>query len=306
MLDVLPLIAMLALGQAANPEIVGDAVVIRVHNQTDEGTFVVPLDQLAYTRNGSAVFESSFPITFPTNDGFSTIAVVNSFSVEFTRASTIRLAFDVTSGPEPTHFSIATGNLDCRDTPASFAAASASLNYFDNNLDGGGLTGDYTHPNSPIFLQYAFGAFYDQRSPLNNPVGYLISPLMLDIGNAARGEGRFPVSGDLVPFEQPISRLNSAFSFTLSGFDTARGNSVYFVSPNQRCGLGDVASVGGDLIPDTVLTPDDIVAYLGAFFAGDSSIADLAQVGGAPSPDGLITADDLVAFLTAFFAGCAG
>ncbi|MGH7132467.1 MAG: PQQ-dependent sugar dehydrogenase [Phycisphaerales bacterium] len=70
------------------------------------------------------------------------------------------------------------------------------------------------------------------------------------------------------------------------------------------CGLADVASLGGAASPDGQLTADDIVAFLAAFFAGNTSIADVATLGGNPGADGQLTADDIVVFLAAFFAGC--
>lgn len=298
------IVAALALGQTpVLPQIVGDAVVIRVSSEAGEGEFVVPVDQLN-REPGRAFYRSASPIIFPINDGFDTIAVLNSFAVEFVGASTIRLEFDATAGHLATHFTIASGNLDCLSAPPAFAGAAASLTYQDNNLDGGGLTGDYTYPSAPLVLRFAFGAFYDQRSPLNNPIGYLLSPLSPQIGHAEHTEGRLPVSGDLAEFPQTISRINSAFSFTLTPLDSARGSSVYFASPTQRCGAADIASLGGELLPDTRLTADDLIAYLGAFFDGDVMIADLVQIGSGPSPDGLVTADDLIAYLSAFFAGC--
>lgn len=69
------------------------------------------------------------------------------------------------------------------------------------------------------------------------------------------------------------------------------------------CSIADVASLGGTLASDGRLTPDDVVAFLGAFFARNVA-ADLVGPGGTLPRDNQYTADDVVAFLAAFFAGC--
>lgn len=72
-----------------------------------------------------------------------------------------------------------------------------------------------------------------------------------------------------------------------------------------RC-VADVAQLGGSATcsADGQVSADDLVAYLGAFFAGNLELADIASLGGNLAPDGRITADDLIAYLGAFFAGC--
>lgn len=65
----------------------------------------------------------------------------------------------------------------------------------------------------------------------------------------------------------------------------------------------DIASIGGTIGSDAQLTIDDIIAFLFAFFADDTTLADIAAVGGGPSPDGQVTPDDLISFIQAFFAG---
>ena len=79
---------------------------------------------------------------------------------------------------------------------------------------------------------------------------------------------------------------------------------VAFASVPQGPCAADVAGLGGSLGPDGQLTADDVVVYLGAFFANNLAIADLVGLGGSGGPDGAITPDDLIAFLSVFFAGC--
>jgi hypothetical protein len=68
--------------------------------------------------------------------------------------------------------------------------------------------------------------------------------------------------------------------------------------------IADVTSLGSLPGCDGQLTVDDIIVFLSAFFASDTSIADVARIGGAIGRDGQLTADDVIAFLGAFFRGC--
>lgn len=72
----------------------------------------------------------------------------------------------------------------------------------------------------------------------------------------------------------------------------------------HRCTVADVAIVGGGAGFDGLLSADDVILFLSAFFAGNTSIADVASLGGTTNPDGELTVDDIVAFLGAFFGGC--
>lgn len=78
---------------------------------------------------------------------------------------------------------------------------------------------------------------------------------------------------------------------------------LQWLDAGLRC-RADVAGLGGTPGADGQLTADDVVVYLGAFFAGDLAIADIASLGGGENPDGQLTADDVVAFLGSFFGGC--
>jgi hypothetical protein len=70
-----------------------------------------------------------------------------------------------------------------------------------------------------------------------------------------------------------------------------------------RCGSSDVASPGQRAWPDAQLTADDIIVFVGWFFADDVR-ADVASPGQAPGADGQFTADDIILFVNRFFAGC--
>lgn len=65
----------------------------------------------------------------------------------------------------------------------------------------------------------------------------------------------------------------------------------------------DLVAVGGAGFADGRVTADDLIAYLGRYFAGDL-LADLTGPGGGSGPDGVLTADDMVLAVADFFAGC--
>jgi hypothetical protein len=75
------------------------------------------------------------------------------------------------------------------------------------------------------------------------------------------------------------------------------------VSPGFACSLADVAGANQRPCPDGVLTADDIIVFLGWYFAGDSR-ADVAGPNQGTTPDGQFTADDIIVYLGWYFAGC--
>jgi hypothetical protein len=71
----------------------------------------------------------------------------------------------------------------------------------------------------------------------------------------------------------------------------------------QACSPADIAAVGQTVGADGQLTADDIIVYIGWFFAADAR-ADIAGSGQSVGADGQFTADDLILFINRFFAGC--
>jgi hypothetical protein len=69
------------------------------------------------------------------------------------------------------------------------------------------------------------------------------------------------------------------------------------------CGSSDVAGAGQVIGADGQLTADDIIIFIGWFFADDAR-ADIAGSGQSPGADGQFTADDIILFINRFFAGC--
>jgi hypothetical protein len=69
------------------------------------------------------------------------------------------------------------------------------------------------------------------------------------------------------------------------------------------CGPSDVAGPGQVAGADGELTADDIIVFIGWFFASDTR-ADVAGAGQTVGADGQFTADDIILFINRFFAGC--
>ncbi|MGH7130609.1 MAG: GC-type dockerin domain-anchored protein [Phycisphaerales bacterium] len=99
-----------------------------------------------------------------------------------------------------------------------------------------------------------------------------------------------------------LDPITGQFMFSTFG----GGNRVIVVRgfvPRPPC-IPDVAGVGGAIGPDGQLTPDDLLAFLTAFFNNNLAVADIAILGGAAGHDGLLTPDDVVLYLSKFFEGC--
>jgi hypothetical protein len=77
----------------------------------------------------------------------------------------------------------------------------------------------------------------------------------------------------------------------------------YFRFVNGPCGNADVAGAGQTIGADGFLTSDDIIVFIGWFFAGDLR-ADVAGSGQIIGSDGILTADDIIVFVNWFFQGC--
>lgn len=79
---------------------------------------------------------------------------------------------------------------------------------------------------------------------------------------------------------------------------------AYFSLRLRVCAnLSDVAGANQAVGADGFLAADDIIVFLGWFFANDAR-ADVAGANQSTTPDTLLTADDIIVFLGRFFAGC--
>jgi probable HAF family extracellular repeat protein len=101
------------------------------------------------------------------------------------------------------------------------------------------------------------------------------------------------------------ARAVDADGSVIAGTALFRGFPRMFVIRNMtwRCSRQDIASGNQGSLPDGALTADDIIVYLGWYFAQDPR-ADIAGNNQSTTPDGQFTADDIIVFLGGYFAGC--
>lgn len=100
----------------------------------------------------------------------------------------------------------------------------------------------------------------------------------------------------------PIENLGN---IRLLDFTLIPGQQFVNLNPGpQPCGPADVAGLGGVAGFDGQITVDDLVYFVGRFFAADVSVADLCGLGATGIPDGAVTVDDLVFFIAQFFSPC--
>jgi hypothetical protein len=100
------------------------------------------------------------------------------------------------------------------------------------------------------------------------------------------------------------------FAVTPDGLRTSVGDRVFAIRTNFAapvacvcCNLSNVAGPNQSTTPDDALTADDIIVYLGWYFAGDNR-ANVAGPNQSTTPDSALTADDIIVFLGWYFAGC--
>lgn len=65
----------------------------------------------------------------------------------------------------------------------------------------------------------------------------------------------------------------------------------------------DVAGANQSTVADGALSADDIIVFLGWYFANDAR-ADIAGLNQSSTPDAQFTADDIIVYLGGFFSGC--
>ncbi|MCU0689520.1 MAG: hypothetical protein MUE97_07270 [Phycisphaerales bacterium] len=68
--------------------------------------------------------------------------------------------------------------------------------------------------------------------------------------------------------------------------------------------IADIAGANQSPGADNQFTADDIIVFLGGYFANDLPTADVAGANQAFGPDGQLTADDIIVFLGAYFNQC--
>ncbi len=94
----------------------------------------------------------------------------------------------------------------------------------------------------------------------------------------------------------------SLFAFSQDPI-TGVANYTVTIEAQDPCNQSDVAGPNQSTIADGALTADDIIVFLGWYFAADTR-ADIAGENQSPAPDGSFTADDIIVYLGRYFAGC--
>jgi hypothetical protein len=122
----------------------------------------------------------------------------------------------------------------------------------------------------------------------------------LTLADASTGKGRLAtaISPD-GPWLASVWADGAAGSFDVRGALLSTAGEL----GRRACGASDVASANQGIGPDAQLTADDIIVFLGWYFANDAR-ADVAGPNQSPTPDTQFTADDIIVFLGRFFAGC--
>jgi hypothetical protein len=101
------------------------------------------------------------------------------------------------------------------------------------------------------------------------------------------------------PADAPPANLLAVLNVT-GGTATLTGSST-LPSSGPSTTIADVASANQVRLADAQRTADDIIVFLGAYFAADA-LADVAGANQSLTPDGQFTADDIIVFLGAYFA----
>jgi hypothetical protein len=135
-----------------------------------------------------------------------------------------------------------------------------------------------------------------------------ISWFTIDSGGGTSSGGGFTLSGTIGQPDASTTLTGGTFTLT-GGFWPGIGQPL--------CGPSDVAGPNQAVGGDGGLTADDIIVYLGWYFANTTGsptpgnppspanlLADIAGPNQSTSPDGALTADDIIVFLGRYFAGC--
>jgi hypothetical protein len=130
---------------------------------------------------------------------------------------------------------------------------------------------------------------------------------LLLLSDGLQGNGGFHKVYNLATatFEADIATPYPSYVPSSIGLVNPSGGAAY--APGLfgpvACTPSDVAGPGQTVGADGQLTADDIIVFVGWFFAADAR-ADIAGSGQSVGADGQFTADDLILFINRFFAGC--
>lgn len=181
---------------------------------------------------------------------------------------------------------------------------------------GGGV--DFT-VNVPVRVTGSV-EFQGTITPLDIPQVLIVTGFLAPNGATATSGATFslnvtqpvaPFTGDPLvptPFALPAPSTavpppppaNVLLVLNITGGNATLAGNGNFPSSGPATTIADVASANQVRRADGLKTADDIIVFLGGFFAGDP-LADVASANQAPTPDGVYTADDIIVFLGAYF-----
>lgn len=156
-----------------------------------------------------------------------------------------------------------------------------------------GLRGRY------LFTDTLRATFWSMNADVNVTAGWAGTPAQV---------GLTEISANL---RNPSSALRPVLSTVVSMGEDNEGE-LYIIELSGRIRkivadgtqplIADVAGANQSATPDGLFTADDIIVFLGWFFANDPR-ADIAGPNQAPAVDQALTADDIIVFLSAYFDG---
>jgi len=164
-------------------------------------------------------------------------------------------------------------------------------------------------PPKDLWFRYVPTATGTVQITANGEPNSFLAPVLATF-DACDSVAQQCVSGSGAPesFGQPVTITlpvvqGQPVLLALGAFAAATGTlqlDINFLTP--EC-LADVAGPDQSVGPDGVLTADDIIVFLGWFFASDER-ANIAGPDQSTTPDTSFTADDIIVFLGRYFAGC--
>jgi hypothetical protein len=207
-------------------------------------------------------------------------------------------------------------------TPQDASASGAYLDIDTEGTDVGGSRGIFTLHDTDIALFSVAGVLIarddDSGSDFRSQLTFGGSTVRPAIGipanitpamNRDGRHGSLPASRYYLAVGTSVMTVGSA-QFFVQNLDTTplSGQRVLNVRTDMlagppACGASDVAGSNQSIGADGQLTADDIIVFLGWYFADDER-ADVAGPNQSTTPDNQLTADDIIVFLTRYFTGC--
>jgi hypothetical protein len=225
--------------------------------------------------NGGAAPFGILPITITTTDATMTGAISNA------PPGTVGVVIRYQTGP--TGFSTAYNSL-------AISAGDTHDMLVMVNLSGVNSSTASTRFNGVLLQEFPF----NRRTDFGGPGTTTTTGLAAGRAFAALGP-----ESDVISGEFRVNGIGAQLTIPDAGATAV----VRYITSIVACTASDVAGSNLSVGAVGTLTADDIIVFLGWFFAGDSR-ADVAGANQSTTPDGQFTADDIIVFLGRYFAGC--